>query len=274
MAGVTIMRDKKIDIRTAIFLAAVCSQTYQQFHDTNGTFLVPRTFQIRGIIDAQALGNPLERFGFVLESDRSIVVAFRGTGTAADLAVDMVARQMAFPYARKAGLTHIGFTELYASCREPLLKLLNRLPSNKAMYVTGHSLGGALATLAGLDIALSSSRAQPRVYTYGAPRVGDPVFARFFNRHVETSCRVSNRSDIVPRLPPLIYQSPKNDKFYYYLHVKGEYKLDFKGGSVSGNHLLAAYFNALALEDPAYAATMCSQPAGWCPVRVRRSGRG
>ena len=264
------MRNNKMDIRTAIFLAAVCSQTYLQFNSKNGIFLVPQHFKIAGIIDAQAFGNPLERFGFILESERSIIVAFRGTGTAADLAVDMIARQLTFPYARHAGLTHIGFTELYSSCRGSLLKLLNRMSSSKSLYVTGHSLGGALATLAGLDIALNSHHKKPRIYTFGAPRVGDPVFARYFNRHIDLCCRVSNQSDIVPRLPPLIYQSPKNDKFYYYLHVKGEYKLNFKGGSISANHLLAGYFNDLAKEDSSYAATMCSQPAGWCPVRVRR----
>lgn len=264
------MRNKKKDTRSAIFLAAVCSQAYLQFNSKTGIFLVPQGYKIAGIIDAQAFGNPLERFGFILESERSVIVAFRGTGTAADLAVDMAARQQSFPYARNSGRTHIGFTELYNSCRGALLKVLNRMSSSKTLYMTGHSLGGALATLSGLDIAVNTHHKKTRIYTFGAPRVGDPVFARNYNRHIDISCRVSNQSDIVPRLPPLIYQSPKDDKYYYYLHVKGEHKLNFKGGSISANHLLAGYFNDLALEDPAYAATMCSQPAGWCPVRIGR----
>ncbi|GBF76563.1 hypothetical protein PA598K_05041 [Paenibacillus sp. 598K] len=265
------MRDRDTkQLRTAIFLAAVCSQTYLQYTNQNGIFLVPQHYRIAGVINAKAFDNPLERFGFILESDRSIIVAFRGTGSSADWTVDVTARQMPYPFHRKGGKTHIGFTELYASCRGPLLKLLRSLPRTKNLYVTGHSLGGALAVLAGADIASSAVHDQPSVYTYGAPRVGDPTFARFFNRRIDVSCRYSNQSDIVPRLPPLIYDSPKDHKLYYYLHVKGEQRMNFKGGSVAANHKLAAYFNELAKEDPGYAATMCSQPAGWCPVRIRR----
>jgi alpha-beta hydrolase superfamily lysophospholipase len=64
----------------------------------------------------------------------------------------------------------------------------------KPLYYTGHSLGGALATLA------ASLRPPCAVYTFGAPRIGNAEFAQtlagipVFN--------VFNPKDIVPELPP------------------------------------------------------------------------
>lgn len=80
----------------------------------------------------------------------------------------------------------------------------------EALYVTGHSLGGALAlmTAAMLVDGLMSSHSPHAdvlrgVYTFGQPMVGDPDFAaacdaklkRRFFRHVYDR-------DVVPRLPP------------------------------------------------------------------------
>lgn len=47
-------------------------------------------------------------------------------------------------------------------------------------YVIGHSMGGALAHLAALDIRSRFGGADLHVFTFGAPRVGNAVFAAFF----------------------------------------------------------------------------------------------
>ena len=75
----------------------------------------------------------------------------------------------------------------------------------EALYITGHSLGGAMATLAAAKI-----HQEPRyraflkaVYTFGQPAVGDASFGReckdgfgdYYYRHVY-------RNDVVPHLPP------------------------------------------------------------------------
>ena len=63
--------------------------------------------------------------------------------------------------------------------------------------MTGHSLGGGMATLA-------AGRQQQRcvyLYTYGSPRVGNKEYGLNFN----VNCfRVQNNNDIVPRVPPWV----------------------------------------------------------------------
>src|SRR5690606_26543423 len=103
------------------------------------------------------------------------------------------------------------------------------------------------------------------VYTFGAPRVGDPPFVRAYNYSVPTHWRFQNEFDIVPHLPPLVYQSPRTKKTYFYLHVKGEVIRSFRMGSVSGNHILSSYYADLACEESDFAETISADPPGWCP---------
>lgn len=83
---------------------------------------------------------------------------------------------------------------------------------------TGHSLGGAVATLAAVDYACRASAGSPpsRLTTFGAPRVGNARFATMCDRLVLTT-RVVGRWDIVPRLlpPPLWcgFKHPEVSKF-------------------------------------------------------------
>lgn len=257
---------QELDIRTALFLAAVCGQTYLQFDNSSGLFLVPRTYSVVGTFSAKAYDDTEEPFGFVLESERSSVLAFRGSGSAVDWVSDFIAQQTPYRAVKNGGQTHKGFTDIYMSARAQILAIIEKLPGDKPLFITGHSLGGALATLAAIDIACNSHISSPIVYTFGTPRVGDPKFVRLYNSKISTHWRFQNEYDIVPHLPTLVYQSPNTKKTYYYMHVKGEVKRSFRMGSVSGNHILSSYFSDLFREDPVFATTVCSEPPGWCPL--------
>ncbi|WP_256208917.1 lipase family protein [Paenibacillus sp. CF384] len=253
-----------MDIRTAIFLAAVCGQTYVQYNN-GGYFLVPDSYRLVGSFNAASYTGKEEPFGFVIESDRAVVLAFRGTSSPTDWVMDMIAQQIPFKPVKNGGNTHKGFTEVYMSARDQVFRLLDQVPKSKPLFITGHSLGGALATLASLDIATNRMPAALITYTYGSPRTGDPAFVRAYNAAVPVTFRVQNEYDVVPHLPPLVYQSPNTDKTYYYLHVKEEVKLNFRMGSVGGNHVISSYFADLARESPAFTMAICSGPPGWCP---------
>lgn len=47
------------------------------------------------------------------------------------------------------------------------------------------SLGGALATLCALDLKLNQGAHDVRLYTYGSPRVGNSVFAEWFESQIK-----------------------------------------------------------------------------------------
>lgn len=260
-------RAQELDLRTALFLAAVCGQTYVQYGNSKeeGLFLVPRGYSFVGDIKARAYDSDEERFGYALTSEQASVLAFRGSHSAEDWVSDFIAQQTVYRPVKNAGHTHKGFTDIYMSGRNNVLEIVAQLPADIPLFITGHSLGGALATLAALDIASNTQIRSPIVYTFGAPRIGDPKFVRTYNTTVDTHWRLQNEFDIVPHLPTLVYQSPKTKQTYYYMHVKGEVKRSFRMGSVSGNHILSSYFADLAKEDPAYAISICSDPPGWCP---------
>lgn len=76
------------------------------------------------------------------------------------------------------------------------------------LYITGHSLGGALATLLTKDLSVAKFIKERGVsltmYNYGSPRVGNGVFAEEYNRNVHDSWRVVNHRDIIPTVPRLM----------------------------------------------------------------------
>jgi triacylglycerol lipase len=136
---------------------------------------------------------------------------------------------------------------------------------NKPLYITGHSLGAALATLAAVDIAAHYRPRTMEVYTFGGPRVGDPYFAFAHNGLVPVHQRIFNDNDLVVHLPPILYAH--KHKLYYYLHARTGIKRTMPMGTQKQNHALETYFNDLASLDPAYTEQICASPPGWCMYR-------
>ena len=186
------------------------------------------------------------------KKSRSIIVSFRGTETIKfrDILTDINLLQSPFldsePSLRTA-MVHSGFLSSYRSVATALAQLLERLlllppvePDSAdedlgwTIYITGHSLGGALATLLAFDISRaaagllspppdpgSTSSYDPyhqcgesealarqmrlldvHLCTFGAPRVGCPEFRSLFERLQRGRCyRVVNSDDIVARMP-------------------------------------------------------------------------
>lgn len=115
------------------------------------------------------------------------VLAFRGTNELRDWLVNLSALPQRWP---RGGLVHRGFLRALLQVWRPLRQQLRQCAG--PLFVTGHSLGGALATLAG---AMLKPRA---IYTFGAPRVGDGAFAASLHAPLY---RIENRRDVVPRMP-------------------------------------------------------------------------
>ncbi len=97
--------------------------------------------------------------------------------------------------------------------------LENMLSSNvKNLWFTGHSLGGAMATICAGRCLLSSINSNPiQIQTFGSPRVGNK---RYINHTKVNYLRWVNNNDIVTRSPPV---------WLGYRHTGTEMYLDAKG---------------------------------------------
>eukprot|EP01129_Flabellula_baltica_P004750 TRINITY_DN1677_c0_g1_i2.p1 TRINITY_DN1677_c0_g1~~TRINITY_DN1677_c0_g1_i2.p1 ORF type:complete len:152 (+),score=18.49 TRINITY_DN1677_c0_g1_i2:566-1021(+) len=96
-----------------------------------------------------------------------------------------------------------------------MVKDLHHQNKSKHVSITGHSLGGAFATLATVDLA-KDDIVVANLITYGSPRVGNQAFVEYFyDEYILTgdilqSSRITYKSDIVPRIPP---------RFAKYAHI-------------------------------------------------------
>lgn len=102
---------------------------------------------------------------------------------------------------------HYGFLRAYLSIRDAILRAINLLTSDLedgySLYFTGHSLGGALATLASADFQARHMYDNIEVccMSFGAPKAGNLHFSRIYNRLVPNSFRIVNDADLVSRMP-------------------------------------------------------------------------
>ncbi len=142
--------------------------------------------------------------------DNTFVIAFRGseeTGIA-DWITDLKFIQQVYPYEKsrnKKVKVHAGFISAYKSVRDAVLDAAKKTP-HRRIVCTGHSLGGALATLAALDIQYNLPDKEVRCYTYGSPKVGNADFVKSYNKRVPQTFRIVNSSDAVPNFPAGGYQ--------------------------------------------------------------------
>jgi hypothetical protein len=252
--------------KTAILLAAMCYQTYPLYLD--GTLILPSEYKLIYTIRALAnVENPTEIvFGFIAESLDQIIIAFRGYAAyPADLLAAYDILQVQYPFVPNAGETSRGFTCIYQSTRTKLIQELEKLPATKKLFITGHNYGGALSTLAALDIAVNTKFKNPVVYTYGSPRIGDPLFAKRFNNVIKYKLRIVNIHDSFPTFPDRHYPPPFTKQGIRYQHVKTKYPLAFQLDTVTRNDSIACYFASLSKKDPIFAEMLCSNNPGFCP---------
>ena len=148
--------------------------------------------------------------GFVAISHvhRALAVAFRGTQSLTQALVEFVtvilSPKTPFIGGRVQGYWKNAFDVLWQDMDGEVKALVSTYPSYQ-IWVTGHSLGGAIASLASSWIA--NEKIVPRrsiiLYTFGMPRVGNYDFALEHDRLVNNSWRVVNYNDAIPHFPTL-----------------------------------------------------------------------
>lgn len=141
---------------------------------------------------------------FIAANDRFAIIAFRGSEIwkrgepfdpgriVADLATNIDVRLTEW---NRGGRVHHGFKTALDEVWDELYSEIEMLQvRGLKLWITGHSLGGALATLAADRLPEVQG-----VYTFGSPRVGDDQFQATYR---PKGFRVVNGRDIVARVPP------------------------------------------------------------------------
>lgn len=161
----------------------------------------------------------------------AILVAFRGTYSITNTIVDLsTIPQQYIPYPSPdegdegpperpehqcANCTvHMGFLQSWRSARKVVLPELEALRAQYPtlpIHLVGHSLGGAVACLAALELRLARGWDDVLVTTFGEPRVGNHQLARFIDKVFELDGeadpeswlyrRITHNDDPVPLLP-------------------------------------------------------------------------
>jgi len=145
-------------------------------------------------------------FGFTAYSpkNQSIVLAFRGTTAINQILFESIqsllptsswpAGGMVIPYFNDA------LNLMWPQVQNQMTQLVQKYPNYK-IYVTGHSLGGAVASLAASALLQNNITTNASLYTFGEPRVGDYIFSRGFDSQISDAWRVIHYIDPFPHIP-------------------------------------------------------------------------
>jgi triacylglycerol lipase len=194
--------------------------------------------------------------GFILKSNQKNILVIRGTQKPREWVANLNAKQTYYQSNNlKAGKIHKGFNHLYRQNLDKLiLAEIKKLDLNIPLYITGHSLGGAVAILISLDLALNfeTLRSNIRTYTYGSPRVGDPNFVQFYSELVPNTYRIVNQADSTWLLPPM------QIKDTFYLHLGQNWSFVYQTQDLSLNHQLTVY--QAAVDNEVETAEEINQP--------------
>jgi len=143
-----------------------------------------------------------------VHTPHAIVLAFRGTTNLTDWFTNLQFRAVppTLPGAPPEARVHNGFDLATEAVWPELVTWLTAHRGERPIWLTGHSLGAALAHIAAARLLAVEALVPPdavSLVTFAAPRVGNDVFAEFLRARLAPRIhRVVFADDLVPRLPP------------------------------------------------------------------------
>lgn len=151
--------------------------------------------------------------GYVLKlANKGCLLAFRGSVDLQNYLADAYFTSKHWPPTGRDSWcpdcrVHSGFADAYEELFPKMKEGLEDLQC-KDISVTGHSLGGALASLAAAELRSRGETPVSKVYTFGSPRVGNPAFVKAFtdvslkDGNIPPQWRIVHGNDLVPRMVP------------------------------------------------------------------------
>lgn len=194
----------KAELEKAKFCAELCHLVYDPDLKTNPN-------RVREVVAGIDVEKQFKYFNvdvcdtqaFVLEKNDLVYVVFQGTQSPVDWFYNFILK---FKTVSGVGSYHTGFMTVsetsFQFVGEYLLAVLKRNPQSKVV-LTGHSLGGAMATM----YAYILQQEYPGVsiqslVTFGQPRCGDKSFVGYLNSLNFDYKRFVNNGDYIADVPP------------------------------------------------------------------------
>ncbi|MGB5593547.1 MAG: lipase family protein [Crocosphaera sp.] len=152
--------------------------------------------------------------GLIIFHDKTVIIGFRGSEKKPDdWGANFKIRARPFDFGE--GKVHRGFVSAFKAIVpysgpnvSKFEDVINNIKNAQSIWLTGHSLGGALAIVAANYLVHKKINVSG-VYSFGAPRVGNGTYRNYVNEKLTYKYwRFMYENDIVPDLPPpgLIYR--------------------------------------------------------------------
>lgn len=182
---------------TALALAKASQAAYRK-NSTPAQWAAAQGFAVKGEFEQSNM------FGFAAAQGDTLVVAFRGTDQLEDWGVNgnMDRKQIdGLP-----GTVHDGFWNQGLQPLLPAVLAVLNGDTYRKIWITGHSLGGAIAVCLQSCLIFQHNRMVTGTYTFGQPRVGDAGFRDGLDAHTTGQYhRYVNHNDVVPLVPPYTF---------------------------------------------------------------------
>ncbi|HEY0323882.1 MAG TPA: hypothetical protein VGC66_23235 [Pyrinomonadaceae bacterium] len=213
----------------AFSLAKLCAVAYQRKQHPNAqTGLDISPFVPQADITSTDITSKTVTFCSLFTSPDSVVVAFPGAVTWQELVLQMANNNLDYPDFLGQNFAYVlqGALQVYKASstgkageqtfRQAVIAKVQQLAGTpaKKVYVTGHSLGGVLASICAADLKVNYAALAPaKLYTFGCLPVGNYEFAQFFNPlFAGNSFHIARTGDFAPNLWPILGFEPLNQQ--------------------------------------------------------------
>src|SRR6185436_867064 len=202
--------------RMAWIMASLAQLVYEKFEDGGDTYDYLVAELSGGGFELLDWFNDKETDtqAFLVANKAFAVLAFRGTEVTArhDIITDARALKISIPIIEGKIRIHEGFNHAYSKVEAQIEQSLTDKLGDRPLYITGHSLGAALATVATKNIEKKKwFRDQlAACYTFGSPRVGNKTFGDDLKSPIY---RVVNTTDVVTVVPTFGYRHVGDIRF-------------------------------------------------------------
>jgi hypothetical protein len=225
-------------------ISKLTKRGYKTFEDYKaaGYTIIP----FKGEVVKGSLVDGGHAIGNIFIKDNDIVIAYRGTVSGNDWMSNFDALQAKYPdFAENKGI-HKGFCDIFQGSRKAIRDALFLHIADSGLRLedlniqfTGHSLGGALAKIAALEMASDPvlGKCIKGIATFGDPRAFDFDAAKLYQDKLgEKTVRISQAYDPVPKVAT---------GFMGYSHVGAQIKIPLlqkiKGIFQGMPHILDGY---------------------------------